>query len=179
MIAAAAANLDGLGLLVSANYYAEYHHVVARNLLFGLLLTAGLTAFSSHRTRGFGLYFTLLHLHLLLDYFGSGPGWPIVYFWPFSATGFQSQYAWPLASWQNFLATGVLLGWVIAIAIRRGRTPLEAIMPSLDARILHRLNQRAWRGCAGANPTIASRLQAHALVHPPQFCDGGPVGRGR
>jgi inner membrane protein len=143
MVAASAADLDGLGLLVSIDYYVEYHHVLAHNLLFGVLLAGGLAAFSTHRRKAFGLYFILFHLHLLLDYFGSGPGWPICYFWPFLATEWQSEYAWELASWQNFLATGVFLGWVIAIAIWRGRTPLEVIMPSLNSKIMQRLKQRA------------------------------------
>lgn len=142
MVAATAADLDGLGLLVSIDYYVEYHHILGHNLLFGCIVAAVLSAFSTHRLKGFFLYFALFHLHLLLDYFGSGPGWPIRYFWPFASAEFQSAYVWPLASWQNFLVTCVFLAWTIAIAIRRRRTPFEVIWPSLEARIIQRLNQR-------------------------------------
>ena len=142
MVAAAAADLDGLGLLVSVDYYAQYHHILAHNLLFGLVLAAVLTAFSTHRPKAFGLYLALFHLHLVMDYFGSGPGWGIPYFWPFATREYESPHAWPLASWQNFLATLLLFIWAIVIAIRRRRTPFEAIIPSLDAMIVQRIAHR-------------------------------------
>lgn len=143
MIAASAADLDGLGLFVSVDYYVKYHHLLAHNFLFGLILTGVLTVFSTHRLKAGVLYLALFHLHLVLDYFGSGPGWGIAYFWPFASREYESRYAWPLASWQNFLVACLFLGWVIGIIMRRGRTPLEAIMPSLDAKIVERFTRRA------------------------------------
>lgn len=143
MLAASGADMDGLGLLVSIDYYVEYHHVLAHNLLFGIIFSGALTAFSTHRLKCFALYLGLFHLHLILDYFGSGPGWGIHYFWPFAAREIQCPYAWPLTSWQNFLTFGLLLFWTIFIAFRKGRTPLEAIIPSLDARIVQRFTQKS------------------------------------
>jgi hypothetical protein len=55
------------------------------------------------------LFLFCFHLHLLMDYYGSGPGWPIVYFWPLTDFKFVNWSAWELSSWQNQLAAGVLL----------------------------------------------------------------------
>ena len=41
------------------------------------------------------------HLHLLCDLAGSGPGWPIWYFWPTSLREWFWDGQWELASWQN------------------------------------------------------------------------------
>lgn len=143
MVAASAADLDGLGLLAGVEYYAEYHHVLSHNWLFGVLLAAGLGAFSTHRLKMFLVCLLLFHLHLVMDYYGSGLGWSIHYFWPFSTTEIVCDHAWELASWQNFLAFGVLLGWTLVIFVRRRRTPLEVICPSLDARAVRRFARSA------------------------------------
>jgi hypothetical protein len=75
------------------------------------------------------------HLHLLMDYYGSGPGWGIPYFWPLSPREWRSENAWPFYSWQNITAFAALLLWTLWIARRFGRTPLEAIMPKLDRQL--------------------------------------------
>ena len=136
MVAASAADLDGLGILVSPECYAAYHHVLAHNVLFGVLLAASLTAFSRQRFKTFWLYLALFHLHLILDYFGSGLGWGIAYWWPFSDHEMLNPHAWELASWQNVLATAFLLVWTIVIAKRKRRTPIEVIFPSLDRKFV-------------------------------------------
>ena len=143
MVAATAADLDGLGLLVSLEAYGEYHHVLAHNILFGLFLSALLTVFSPHRVKAFLLYLALFHLHLVLDLFGSGPGWGVCYLWPFRDTEFRTRQAWAFVSWQNFLAVCVFLSWTIVIVVRKGRTPLEAIWPSLDRKIVQRYSRSA------------------------------------
>ncbi|MGV3663656.1 MAG: metal-dependent hydrolase [Prosthecobacter sp.] len=141
MVAASAADLDGLGLFVSVEFYAEYHHVLGHNLLAGMLLSAGLAALASkpHRLKMFCLALVLFHLHLVLDYYGSGPGWGFEYLWPLADLHVECEHAWELASWQNFLAFGILLAWTGIIFVRRRRTPLEVICPSLDARAVRRL----------------------------------------
>ncbi len=136
MAAASFADLDGLGLFVSIDYYVAYHHVLAHNLLFGALLTGVLTLFSTHRLKAAALYFALFHLHLVMDYYGSGSGWGIHYLWPFTDTEILNPQAWELGSWQNMLAFLILLTWTLGIIIWKRRTPLEAILPKLDARIV-------------------------------------------
>ncbi len=142
MVASSAADLDGLGLLVGRDYYERYHHVIGHNLLVGVALTGILTAFSTHRLRAGLLYLGLFHLHLVLDYFGSGPGWTISYLWPFSDIELEYANAWSLTSWQNFVVGTFFLIWMIVIVVRRGRTPLEVILPSLDAKIVERYKKR-------------------------------------
>lgn len=136
MVAASSADVDGLGILVSIECYAEYHHVLAHNALFGGLLATVLAVFSMHRIKAFWLFLALFHLHLILDYYGSGLGWGIRYLWPFSNHEVLNPNAWELASWQNMCTTVALLVWTVVIAIKRRRTPLEVIMPSLDQKFV-------------------------------------------
>jgi hypothetical protein len=144
MLAASLADLDGLGILVSQELYWDYHHKLGHSLLSGLVLSAGLAIFSAHRFKAFLLYLGLFHLHLVLDYLGSGPGWPLYYLWPFSSREILNPHAWPFFSWQNISAAVAFLAWVLMIAVRHGRTPLEAIMPRLDRQLVERLGR--WRG---------------------------------
>lgn len=136
MAAASFAYLDGLGLLISIDHYVAWHHVLGHNALFGVLLTAVLTVFSTHRLKAAMLYFSLFHLHLVLDYYGSGSGWGIHYLWPFKSTEILNPNAWELGSWQNMLTFILLLLWTLAIIRWKRRTPLEAIMSRLDKRIV-------------------------------------------
>ena len=136
MLAASLADLDGLGYFFSAETYWDYHHKLTHNLLFGLVLVGVLTAFSTHRLKAFLMFLALFHLHLVLDYFGSGPGWGIPYLWPFSNWTVEYLHNWQLYSWQNITTGVACIVWVIVIAIRQGRTPLEAIMPKLDVQLV-------------------------------------------
>jgi len=145
MLAASLPDLDGLGYFVSAENYWQYHHRLCHNLPFGLLLSGVLAGFASKRLRSFGLFLSLFHLHLLLDYFGSGPDWEIFYLWPFSNWFVANTKAWPFYSWQNISTGFVFVGWTVWIAVRMGRTPLEIMMPALDGQLVkwlrHRLGQ--------------------------------------
>ena len=141
MIAAAAADLDGLGILVSYDAYAAYHHVLGHNLLFGIIVPALLTTFSTHRRKAFWLFLGLFPLHLILDYFGSGPGWGICYLWPFSNWVILNPHAWEFVSWQNIFAAACFLLWIVVTAIKAGRTPLELPMPVLDQKMVRFLRR--------------------------------------
>ena len=141
MIAATAPDLDGIGAVIGTNSdaYQRWHHLLCHNLLFVLVLAGGLTMFSRHRMKALLLYLVLGHLHLLMDYFGSGPGWTIAYCWPFSTEKYKTDLAWEFFSWQNIACAAALLAWVIVIAIRQSRTPLELITSDLDRRVVARL----------------------------------------
>ena len=124
----------------------EYHHKLCHNLSFGLLLSAVLALFSGRRWRAFIVYLGLFHLHLVMDYFGSGPDWGYYYLWPFSDWYVENAHAWEFQLWQNFLTASVFLVWMLWIAVRDGRTPLEVIMPSLDRQLVQWLRQRfGWK----------------------------------
>lgn len=141
MVAASVADVDGLGMLAGQEFYWDYHHVLAHNLAFAVLVSLILAACSTRRVLAFVTYLALAHLHLLLDYYGSGPDWRIGYLWPFDrvhAHGWLNPHAWELSSWQNTAAAVVLLVWTVAIARFHRRTPLELLMPSLDQRLLNR-----------------------------------------
>jgi len=71
-----------------------------------------------------------------MDSFGSGPGWGIPYFWPFSKHTSINPHAWEFYSWQNLSAAAVFILWTLWIARRHGRTPLEALMPNLDRQLV-------------------------------------------
>ena len=137
MIAASAADLDGVGVIVSQRAYWDWHHVAGHNL-FAAVAIAGILTIPSQPRRlfAFVVYLALAHLHLLMDYFGSGPGWPIYYLWPASRQKIVNPGAWEFFSWQNILIAAMLLAWTILIAWSKRRTPLEAIMPNLDRQLV-------------------------------------------
>ena len=141
MLASIAPDIDGIGRIYSEDAFFTWHHVAAHNLVFAALISGTLAAFSTHRIKALILYFVFVHLHLLMDFLGSGPGWGIVYFWPFSKWSAINPYAWPFFSWENLSLAAVFFLWVLAIAIWDGRTPLEAIMPSLDRQLVDTLRR--------------------------------------
>lgn len=141
IIAATAADLDGLSILFGQNAYWDYHHVVCHNLPFALLISTTFAIFSIHRFRAFFVYLAAAHLHLLLDYFGSGPGWPIHYGWPLFHNVWHNPDAWEFSSWQNRVAALVFLIGVLVIAVVCKRTPVELLTPDLDRRFVVRLRR--------------------------------------
>lgn len=142
MIAASAADIDGVGIVFGQEAYWKYHHTLGHNLLFGLLLSLSLSVMTHGRAGIFFLFLGLFHLHLLMDFFGSGPGWPIAYLWPFSRHPWDNRrWSWAFYSWQNISMAGALVIWTLAIAVRKGRTPLEVVMPNLDRQLVQVLRQ--------------------------------------
>jgi hypothetical protein len=141
MLAATLADVDGLGILFGQRYYHQFHHALGHNLFFAIALSAVLAAFSPKRPLSFLLYLALAHVHLVLDYFGSGPLWKIRYLWPASDFFFEFDGAWEFFSWQNLSVFALFLVWTILIALRAGRTPLEAVMPHLDGQIVNALRK--------------------------------------
>ncbi|HEY8666799.1 MAG TPA: metal-dependent hydrolase [Tepidisphaeraceae bacterium] len=138
MAASAIPDLDGVGIIfgMDSDAYQNFHHVLGHNLMFGLLTCGLLAVLSGRFLLSIAVYLGMFHLHLLMDYYGSGPLWPIPYLWPSSHLRFVNPNAWDLYSWQNITIATALLLWTIAIAILRKRTPLEWIMPNLDRQLL-------------------------------------------
>jgi inner membrane protein len=142
MIATAIPDLDGLSILGGQQSYWHWHHRICHNLPFGILVCLALTAISGWRIGLFVLYLALFHLHLNMDVFGSGPGWGIFYFWPFSDWMFDNSHlSWDFYSWENLTIAAGLLVWTIAIAIHLRRTPLEYLMPDLDRQLVEVLRK--------------------------------------
>ncbi len=143
MVAATIADIDGIGIIFGEQTYWNYHHKLGHNLFFGLLSSAILTAFSLHRFRSFFIYLALFHLHLIMDYFGSGPLWSIYYLWPTKYAVVRNPNAWEFSSWQNVVVASLLLIWTIIIAVRNRRTPLELLTPRLDQKIVNAISKNA------------------------------------
>jgi inner membrane protein len=175
MMAATVADLDGLSIIGGWEAFREYHHVFGHNLLVSVVAAVGFAAFSTQRVKGFLLFLGLAHLHLLLDFYGSGPLWKIYYWWPFDERGWMTDRAWEFYSWQNISTAVVLLGWTVWIAARQGRTPLEAVMPSLDKQLVELARRKL--------PWITLRpARGFEVVSDPSSSDSLPatgVGSGR
>lgn len=136
MLAATAADLDGLGMLVSTELYWDWHHKLMHNIFAGIALAVIGSAFAGKKLKMFVVLFAIFHLHLIMDLFGSGEGWGFYYFWPISDYLVITDYAWPFYSWQNITTAGLLFSWIVWLVIKSKRTPLEAIMPSLDRQLV-------------------------------------------
>lgn len=92
--------------------------------------------------------------HMIGDYFGSGPGWSIHPYLPFNSTEYLCEYAWELASWQNFTITLVVGAIAMEIAFRKGRTPLEFVHAGLERAVVDTLQLRRHpRSCSGCATT--------------------------
>lgn len=160
MVAAAAADVDGLGIVVSQELYWDFHHKLGHGIAFGLLLASILAALSTRHLLALVAYLACFHLHLVLDSFGSGPDWPIHYLWPISDAAWLNPHAWHLSSWQNTTAAALLLAWTGWIAFRRRRTPLEVLMPSLDRKAIAWIDRRL----GGGHGTALARLRGRQLA---------------
>lgn len=133
-------DLDGVGLIIdwiggafgqSWGYYEQFHRLALHGLPGAILCTA-LFAWLSNEKRVTALWvFVSYHLHLLGDVLGSrgsGPAdfWPLHYLMPVSdALTIHWRGQWPLTSWQNTTITVLLMVYAMALAIRRGRSPVR------------------------------------------------------
>jgi hypothetical protein len=137
MIAASAADIDGISFFFGQEAYWTYHHTFGHNVFTGILISGALAAFTpGRRIASFVLLLALFHLHLIMDYFGSGPEWHIHYLWPLKAGIVKNPKAWEFYSWQNMAAFGFFLLWTIGIGAAKRRTPLEVIMPGLNRKLV-------------------------------------------
>ena len=136
MVAAAAPDVDGLGIVVSPELYWDLHHKLGHNVFFFAALAAGLAGLGPHRLKAWSIYFALGWVHFALDYLGSGPGWGLYPLWPVDGLEVMWPHAWPFFSPQNIGAAAALLAMTVGVALDAGRTPLEWFMPRLDARLV-------------------------------------------
>jgi len=140
-------DLDGLVILGGTEMYQRWHHVILHNGLSAVVygaIVAGL-AKGNRLLAGF-LTCLVWHLHLLADWFGSGgpdgSQWSIPYLVPFDFTDYYAPYQWPLASWQNVVITVVAIVLSVVVALRRGRTVVDAFSLKADAKVMAVLRQR-------------------------------------
>ncbi len=136
-------DLDGLGLLVSIEFYGKYHHTFSHSIFFGLLLVIGYWFFALEKWKSALCILLSFHSHILGDLLGSGIGWGIPYFWPLHKEKFEFSppFQWELDSWQNLVITIAVLLIIMFIARVRKRTPIEIIHLETDKKVVEVLNR--------------------------------------
>src|SRR6266566_1561925 len=149
-------DVDGLGIVAERltqnsahplNWWSDYHHVLGHNLGFALVVSTVAAIFTRQKIKSTLLVLFSFHLHLLADLIGArgpdGDQWPIPYLLPFSK---QLQLTWSgqwtLNAWQNFAITAVLMAIAVALARRRGFSPLEMFSPKADSVFVGALRAR-------------------------------------
>jgi len=147
---------DGIGILAgvaSQNQeaglalYGQYHHVLAHNIFFGLLLAAAVYAFSKKRVLAAFLAFLGFHLHLVGDILsGRGPDgaiWTISYLYPLCPDiQFYWSGQWELNAWPNIVITVAALIATFYLAWRRGFSPVSLFSLRADRVFIETLRRR-------------------------------------
>ena len=158
-VASVVPDLDGLGMIVdiaaphvgwTVQWYERFHHQLLHGLPGALLCTALMAIYATQRWRAALLILISFHLHLLGDLLGSRGGgvtdiWPIHYLAPLSREWtFAWSGQWPLASWQNTAVTVALMVYAMALAVRRGYSPVGLVSARSDKVFVETLRAR-WR----------------------------------
>ena len=146
-------DLDGFGYLPEAlsggriPLFSMFHHVLAHNLLAGLVCSGAAALVFRRNWKMPLLVFLFFHLHLLGDVMGGkGPDgyeWPVPYLWPF-VPSFEITWSgqWALNAWPNFLITGLCLAHIFYFAWRKGFSPVELISRKADTAFIGALRRR-------------------------------------
>ena len=154
-VAAVVPDVDGLGIVPEIltrhsahplNWFSEYHHLLAHNLWAALLMTIAAASLARKRLATALFACASFHLHLLGDLLGSrGPDgyqWPIQYLYPLSSKEWTWSGPWPLASWQNVIATVALMVFAWYIARTKRITPVEVFSTRADAAVVQAIAGR-------------------------------------
>ncbi len=170
-ISAVIPDIDGIGYvaerltLESTNrlsWYTNYHHEIAHNLLFGVVVAGCCYLISRYSTREKAtesgrdsgkrpgltmlLSFVAFHTHILGDVAGSrgpdGNQWAIPYLSPFSEWTWTWSGQWELNAWPNIAITLIALFTTFYLAAKRGYSPLEMISDRADRGLVQTLRQR-------------------------------------
>jgi hypothetical protein len=155
-LAAVIPDADGLVILsgivskdqgVGMELYSQYHHVLAHNVFFGLLLAAIVYILSKKKALTAFLVMISFHIHLLGDFLsGRGPDgtiWTISYFFPVLG---DIQYSWSgqweLNAWPNIVITAALLLLTFYLAWKRGFSPVSIFSLNADRAVIETLRNR-------------------------------------
>lgn len=149
-------DVDGFGLIAERMtldsddpllWWTDYHHVLAHNIGFGLLVAAACFALGTKRWTAAALGFLSFHLHILMDVIGAGgPGgerWPIPYLLPFSdAIWLEWSGQWLINAWQNVVITVALMAATFWLARMRGYSVVELFSSRADKTFVDTLRRR-------------------------------------
>lgn len=135
-------DLDGLSLIFGVEAYSRFHHVLTHG--YPAAITTAVVCAGFAKQKGAVALRALLafHLHLVCDLVGSGPGWPLHYFWPTSDHAWFWEGQWDLASWQNSVIGLLTTLTVLSCALWLRRTMLELISPRWDTLVVATLRRR-------------------------------------
>ena len=135
-------DVDGLTILAGEDWYGRLHHKITHGVLAAIVIVAVTTLFARARWRVALTAGLVFHLHVLSDLVGSGPGWPLYYWIPFSQTEWFWDGQWDLASWQNALiGLGVTIACLLS-ALWAKRTFVEVFSKTWDQRVVFTIRQR-------------------------------------
>ena len=149
VLAAVVADFDSLGLLFGWSTYERYHHVLLHNLTFGVAVTLVSVAWIGLRPVSVTLVFASFVSHLVGDYFGSGAGWGISPFLPFSNVEYVYTMVPRDVLLPNIVANVGVIVLTLVIAVRTGRTPLEFVHAGTERLVVDAIQLRAGRvACA-------------------------------
>jgi len=151
-------DLDGLTVLPDlanrmlgrpeTDFYFRYHHVWTHGLPAAVLAAIGALLLAQGKIRTFLLALLAFHIHLACDLVGSrGPTsadiWPIGYLQPLSSLATVSwDGQWALNDWRNIVFTAALLALSIALAVRRGYSPVSLVSKKADVTVVSTLRAR-------------------------------------
>ncbi len=138
-------DLDGLTILGGLDAYGRWHHRLTHGYPAAIATGVLCAALSQDRVRTTLLGLFTFHLHLFCDLLGSGPGWPILYFWPTGHTEWYWAGQWDLGSWQNGLIGMAATALCLAGALWWGRTVVEVFSLRGDAAVVQALRARFHR----------------------------------
>lgn len=142
---AVAPDLDGLGVVVSEQAYVDWHHRLAHGAIAAVVATVVGGLLVQPRLWGLLLGFVAFHSHIVMDLAGSGPGWPILYWWPWRDTEWLPSWQWDLGGWQNGIFGAVTIFVCLSMALVKGRTPVEIFSLKADAAVVAALRARFGR----------------------------------
>jgi len=151
-------DLDGIGIIADkfgpyfgyhTNLYAQYHHVLGHNLIFGTLLSIGFASLCQRKISVFALCLLAFHLHIVCDIAGSmgtdGFHWPIYYLYPF-APSYHLVWSgqWELNSWINSTIGVIFFTMALLQARYRQVTFFELVSPKLEYTVQEIGTQRGF-----------------------------------
>jgi hypothetical protein len=155
-LAGIAADADGFGIvaeLVTREsetpllWWSEYHHVLAHNLAFGVIVAILGAALARRKILTAAMILLSFHIHLLGDLVGArgpeGYQWPIPYLYPFSeALNLTWEGQWALNAWPNFAITAAAMVVVFYMGWKKGATPLEMVSPRANRAFVEAIRRR-------------------------------------